>query len=426
MEAVDPCGLKSVYVKPDLDGARFIVEPRFYALSKGQKLQVTLYEQGTLGIYPAPGTDVAVFPAKPAKPLAVVTATASDAAALVLPVPERKLRTWSPSDPYLYDLKFEVLDAGGNVTDQVFSYAGLRKVHIEGNRIYLNDKPLYLRMVLDQGFYPDGIWTAPCDQDLRADIERSMAVGFNAGRLHQKVFEERFHYWADRLGYLTWGEAASWGFDASREEGPRNFISEWEEIVVRDRNPPSIIVWTPFNDTQRGEGELAQFPDRMRTDVYRITHALDYRPVHDASGGYHVLTDIWSEHIYDQDAASLVKEQTPTGDDPVPAFNLEQEFPYLGQPYFIDEYGGIKWVTAESSTNGWGYGSPESIEEVYTRISALTDAIRCLDYVSSFCYTQLTDVEQEQNGIYTYDRKLKFDAERLRAILSVRPAWAEE
>ena len=184
MEAVDPCGLKRVYVRPDLDGSRFIVEPTFYGLSRGQQLRVSLYEQGAK-----------------VKPLVSVTEAASDAATLILAVPAKKLRTWSPSDPYLYDLRFEVLDAAGNVVDEVRSYAGMRKIHIEGNRIYLNNKRLFLRLVLDQGFYPDGIWTAPSDAALKADIERSMAVGFNGARLHQKVFEERFHYWGLYMAY---------------------------------------------------------------------------------------------------------------------------------------------------------------------------------------------------------------------------------
>ena len=410
MEAVAPCGLKSVYVKPDLDAARFVVEPQFYGLGAGQKLRVTLSDGS-------------------AKPVCVVTAAASDAAPVILPVPAKKLRTWSPSDPFLYDLKFEVLDAAGAVVDEVSSYAGMRKIHIEGNRIYLNNKLLFLRMVLDQGFYPDGIWTAPSDEALRADIERSMAVGFNAARLHQKVFEERFHYWADKLGYLTWGESSSWGANSNNELSARNFISEWEEIVVRDRNHPSIIAWTPFNESWDRDKDVegARCHDRMVADVYRITHALDYRPVNDVSGGYHVVTDIWSYHNYEQDAAKLLAKQTLKGDGTVPTFDVERECPYTGQPYILDEYGGIRWVIEQYSEKTWGYGkAPEDLEEVYTRLKALTDTIRSLDYISGFCYTQLTDVEQEQNGIYTYDRREKFDAARLREILSAKPAWAEE
>ena len=451
MEAVNPCGLKRVYVRPDLDGGRFIVEPSFYALAKGQQLRVSLYEPGALvkeaervgdkaqlaaeAFKDGKRTEASKAAAAKAaagarvKALVSVTQAASDAATLILEVPARKLHLWSPSDPYLYDLKFEVLDASGAVIDVVRSYAGMRKIHIEGNRIFLNNKPLYLRFVLDQGFYPDGIWTAPSDEALKADIQRSMAVGFNGARLHQKVFEERFHYWADKLGYLTWGESSSWGFDVNQEEGARNFISEWEEIVIRDRNHPSIIAWTPFNESWGRDKDVegARTHDRMVADVYKVTKALDYRPVHDVSGGYHVVTDIWSYHNYEQDPARLLEKQTLKGDGTVPTYDVARECPYSGQPYILDEYGGIRWVIEQYSDKTWGYGkTPESLEEVYTRLKGLTDAIRSLDYCSGFCYTQLTDVEQEQNGIYTYDRREKFDAARLRAILSVRPAWAEE
>lgn len=116
------------------------------------------------------------------------------------------MKTWSPESPFLYDLEYKVLDKNGNVVDEVNGYAGMRKVHIEGNKIYLNNKPYYQRLVLDQGFYPDGIWTAPSDEALKRDIELSMEAGFNGARLHQKVFEERFYYWADKMGYLTWGK----------------------------------------------------------------------------------------------------------------------------------------------------------------------------------------------------------------------------
>jgi hypothetical protein len=122
-----------------------------------------------------------------------------------------------------------------------------------------------------------------------------------------------------------------------------------------------------------------------------------------------------------------MEKQKLKGDGTVPPYDVARECPYAGQPYILDEYGGIRWVIEQYSDKTWGYGkTPESLEEVYTRLKGLTDAIRSLDYCSGFCYTQLTDVEQEQNGIYTYDRREKFDAARLRAILSVRPAWAEE
>ena len=406
MEAVAPCGLKEVYVKPDFDNSAFVFEPKFYGLQSGESLRVKVLD----------GAKV------------VATATAKAATPMTMTLPVKKAKAWTTEDPFLYDLEYEVLDASGSVIDKVTSYAGMRKVHIEGNRLYLNNKPVFLRFVLDQGFYPEGIWTAPTDDDLKNDILRSQAVGFNGARLHQKCFEERFHYWADKLGYLTWGEAPSWGIDINDERAARNFLGEWEDIVVRDRNHPSIIVWTPFNETwgRPGNDEAARIHDRLLTDIYRITHYIDYRPVHDTSGGYHVLGDIWSFHNYNQDPAELKEQLTLKGDGTVPTLNIDRECAYSGQPYFLDEYGGIKWVIEQFAENTWGYGKgPTSLEELYTRLDGLTEAIRCHDYICGFCYTQLTDVEQEQNGIYTYDRKEKFDAERLKGIFGVVPDWAK-
>lgn len=405
MEAVAPAGLKAAYVKPDLDNSRFIVEPSFFSLD-GQTLSVKVLDEG--------------------KVVSSASVKASSVTSISLPI--KKVKTWSPDSPFLYDIEYVVTDKDGNTIDKVTSYAGMRKIHIEGNRIYLNNKPVFLRLVLDQGFYPDGIWTAPSDEALKNDILMSQAVGFNGARLHQKVFEERFHYWADKLGYLTWGESSSWGFDVNREDATRNFVTEWQEIVVRDRNHPSIIGWTPFNETwARNKGnEGGRVHDRMVMDVYTMTHNLDYRPVNDVSGGYHVITDLWSYHDYNQDAEGLRKDLTLKGDGTVPTYDKNEECPYDGQPYFLDEYGGIKWVIEQYAANTWGYGQgPKSLDEFYDRIKGLTDTILSFDYISGFCYTQLTDVEQEQNGIYTYDRKAKFDAARLKEILGQDPEWAK-
>ena len=404
MEAVDPAGLKSAYVKPDLDNSRFIIEPAFQSF-EGQTIKVKILDEG--------------------KVVSSISAAASPVMSLSLPI--KKVKTWSPDNPFLYDIEYEVVSKDGRTIDKVTSYAGMRKIHIEGNRIFLNDKPIFLRMVLDQGFYPDGIWTAPSDEALKNDILMSQAVGFNAARLHQKVFEERFHYWADKLGYLTWGESSSWGFNVNSDLANRNFISEWREIVVRDRNHPSIIGWTPTNETWARPKSIegGRTYDRMMWDIYSMTHELDYRPVNDASGGYHVVTDIWTYHDYNQDPEGLRKDLTLAGDGSVPTFDKQFECPYSGQPYVLDEYGGTRWVIEQYADNTWGYGKgPEDLEEFYTRIKGLTDTILGFDYISGFCYTQLTDVEQEQNGIYTFDRKAKFDSERLKSILGRDPEWA--
>jgi beta-galactosidase/beta-glucuronidase len=343
MEAVAPAGLRDVQIIGDVDGRRFMVNPRYWRELRGARLRVALKAAG--------------------ETIAEVTVPAANAGPAVLPIDAPRL--WRPGDPFLYDLELRVATAGGEVFDTVESYAGLRKVHIEGNQILLNNEPLYQRLVLDQGFYSDGIWTAPADDAMRRDIELAMGAGFNGARLHQKVFEERFHYWADRLGYLTWGESASCGCDPNSIEGARNFLSEWAEIIVRDRNHPSIIAWTPWNETG-----TTVFPHRQHArvhrDSYRLCKELDpTRPVNDASGYIHRQTDLWTVHAYEQDAATLARRLTPSPETGVWRNNPTHEVEYTGQPYIVDEYGGIKWIdprTQPFAENSWGYGEgPKSL-----------------------------------------------------------------
>lgn len=421
MEAVHPEGLQSVQMIPDIDQQQLIIRPRFYK-ELGGKLEVTLKDNG--------------------KVVSKGTVAANSLSTVILPV--KKMKTWSPENPFLYDVELRVIDKAGNVVDEVKSYAGMRKVHIEGKKIYLNNQPYYQRLVLDQGFYPDGIWTAPSDEALKKDIQLSMEAGFNGARLHQKVFEERFYYWADKLGYLTWGEASSWGMDCNDIETARNFITEWTEIVERDRNHPSILIWTPTNE--EFWPDRIQYP-RLMQDLYKLTKAIDpTRPFHGTSGGSHIATDIWTVHNYEQDPAKLKDllyndgklMEAPKWEIQLMPKNIgynglkytdQYTFPQYkhDMPYLIDEFGGIKWNPSqqmESAQNtSWGYGEPpHSLEEFYARLEGLVNTVLSLsDHVWGYCYTQLTDVEQEQNGIYYYDRSPKFDMKRIHAIFSKNP-----
>lgn len=406
MEPVDEYGLKSVYIVPDLDNSRFVVEPAFRNLKEGQEIEVKIKD----------GSKVVASAREKASPV------------VSIPMKIKNVKTWSPESPFLYDVELNVYDKSGKLLDQVNSYAGMRKIHVEGNRYFLNNEPYYLRLVLDQGFYPDGIWTAPSDEALRHDIELSMAAGFNGARLHQKVFEERFHYWADKLGYLTWGEFPNWGGSMNNPLTARNVIPEWETLVVRDRNHPSIISWTPFNETweRPNNDEAALQHDRFVTDIYNITKNLDYRPINDCSGNYHVITDLWTVHTYEQDPAKLA-EWFVVKDGKYPCQDPNRDVPYAGQPFFVDEFGGIKWVVGKQfADNSWGYGEgPRSEEEFYNRLEGQVDAINAVPYMAGYCYTQLTDVEQEQNGIYNYDRSSKFDMDRIRRIFSKTPSQSK-
>lgn len=413
LEPVAFNGLRDCQITPDLDNSRFIFQPHFYYTERGMKFRVKLLDGPKI--------------------VAQQELIAGENASSVLNIKDPKL--WSPGSPFLYDVVYNILNARGEVVDEVRSYAGLRKIHIEGNEIFFNNKLIYLRFVLDQGFYPDGIWTAPTDSDLKKDIQLSIAAGFNGARLHQKVFEPRFHYWADKLGYLTWGEASSIGSSYGIEFG-RTFLSEWEEIVTRDRNHPSIIAWAPFNETywafhsetmtwDKNMYDLKQH-NRLLTDVYYATKRLDpTRPVNNASGGYHEVTDLYTTHQYEQNADLFREQQTIKEPDKLWLYQADQlHIKYEGQPYLLDEIGGFLWIEGKPyADNSWGYGDQiKSKEVLYERLQSLIEVLVSFDYIAGYCYTQLTDIEQEQNGIYNYDRTPKFDMTVIKKIFSKEPA----
>ncbi|MDQ6632468.1 MAG: hypothetical protein M3Y82_12070, partial [Verrucomicrobiota bacterium] len=339
---------------------------------------------------------------------------------LVIDLSEKRL--WEPGSPFLYDLKFTLSRADEKV-DEVASYFGLRKISLEGRSALINGKRVFQRLILDQGFYPDGIWTAPSDEALRHDIEMSMAAGYNGARLHQKVFEPRFLYWADKLGYLVWGEFPNWGFDYRPQDYSR-YINEWTEVLLRDRNHPSIIGWCPFNETPPNAGELQEI-------VWRETKAIDpTRPVFETSGWAHTIPqpEIFDFHDYNQDPPSFKKTWLEyfSGANTVLPDRYGRENGMRcrsdqGIPFMISEFGGTHW---NEKQGGWGYGKgPENLEEFYARYSGLVNALLDNPDMFGFCYTQLTDVEQEQNGLYFYDRRPKFDLKRLHAITARAAAY---
>ena len=325
---------------------------------------------------------------------------------------------WNVGEPNLYDLSI-VLKVDGAPVDTLQSYFGLRSVVLDGYACKINGKPVFQRLILDQGFYPDGIYTAPTDEELKNDILRSMAMGFNGARLHQKVFEARFLYWADKLGYICWGEMPSWGADPKDAWTLPIFLDEWMQSIHRDYSAPSIVGWCPWNETW-GEDNNGQHAETMRM-TYRVTKAIDpTRPCIDASGGIHVETDIFDTHDYEQKPEIFGPRYAPDAELIYDRFNPRQQ--YAGGPVFVSEYGGIAW----NEGTGWGYGeSPKSPEEFIERYRGLTTALLDNPRHMGLCYTQLTDVEQECNGLYTYDRKPKFDPQIIHAITSRKAAIEE-
>ena len=412
LEAVDACGLERVQVLTDIDQSQLTVIPTFYGLKNGNRLQVTVLDEG--------------------KVVAKADVVAAQSMPVVIPIKKAKL--WSPESPFLYDVVYEVMAADGATLDKVDAYVGMRKIHIDGTKIYLNNKPYYQRLVLDQGFYPDGVWTAPSDEALRHDIEMSKEAGFNGARLHQKVFEERFHYWADKLGYLIWGEMASWDKTSSKVEAARNFLGEWTNIVVRDRNHPAIVTWTPFNEEWATPNNEA---GRFYNDVYNITRQLDpSRPVNTISGGLYAISDFCTTHSYQQDGEKLHKQlfdgekfYQPQGPTVKSAPRAMKFLYYDGKvPYIIDEFGGIKCAETTPGGGSWGYGNAAPTkEDFYKRLESQVKAITDhSDKICGFCYTQLTDVEQEQNGVYYFNRDKKFDMARIKAIFQMKAEGYEQ
>ena len=402
IEAVGSSFIENISIVPDPDNSRVMVTAKINGNDSNLSLKAEAFFDG--------------------KPAGTDTSTGPGQHSLVLNLTNKKL--WEPGSPLLYDLKLTLL-GGKDKIDELTSYFGLRKVSIDGRRILINGKPVFQRLILDQGFYPDGLWTAPSDEELRKDIERSMACGYNGARLHQKIFEPRFLYWADKLGYLVWGESPSWGFDY-KPEGYSGYINEWTEILIRDRNHPAIVGWCPFNET------AAEFAGELTRLMWNITKAIDpTRPALETSGGAHTLPnpEVLDIHDYEANPARfrerwLQNLSVASVGCPVPArYRESAKKNDRGIPFMVSEIGGMGWATE----GGWGYGSgPKTLEEFYQRYQGTIDAMLDNPHLFGFCDTQLTDIEQEKNGLYSYDRTPKFDVAKLHAITSRKAACERE
>ena len=328
---------------------------------------------------------------------------------------------WSPANPRLIDAQLTLLD-GETVVDEVSSYAGLRSVGVRNGRFLLNNRPLYLRMALEQGYWPDSHLTAPSDDALRRDVELAKALGFNGVRIHQKVEDPRFLYWCDRLGLLTWGEMPSaYAFD---DVAMTRFTREWIEAIQRDISHPCLVAWVPTNESW-GVPDLENDPAQRAyiRSLADIARALDgSRPVISNDGWEHTNSDILAMHDYTDnretlierwvDAASVtntIANVTPGGRRMIVEDDNNPEAPLM-----LTEVGGIGYPNVPGER--WHFWSAGTTEQLRDKYAELIGAILESDTVVGFCYTQLTDTMQEKNGLLDAERNPKLPLEELHAI----------
>jgi beta-galactosidase/beta-glucuronidase len=332
---------------------------------------------------------------------------------------------WSPEHPNLIDATLTLLD-GDTVLDTVHSYAGMRDVGVDANGLILNGFPRYLRLVLEQGFWPESHLAAPSSEAIRREVELIREIGFNGARIHQKIEDPRFLSWCDRLGVLVWGEmpnAFTWS-DAAVTRVTR----EWTTAVLRDRNHPAIVAWVPINESWGVPALPADARQRhWQSSLWHLTHGLDgSRPVISNDGWEHTTSDIITIHDY-TDSGEVMREKygsvglAGTLDTNRPNKRILQLDPAAnrGRPVMITEYGGISYAPHEGE-RWFGYGTVTSEEAYLAKVRELTEAVWACPGVSGFCYTQLTDTEQETNGLLTEHRQPKLPMEALRDIFEAR------
>lgn len=330
---------------------------------------------------------------------------------------------WSPRNPALYDLRVQVWDENKKL-DQVDTYFGMRKIEVRDGVVYLNNNRLYQRLILDQGYWPDTMITPPSDEAIRTDLEWIKKLGFNGARKHQKIEDPRYYYWADKMGVLVWGEVPS-PF-AYTDETVENLSATLLEFIRRDFNHPCIITWVPLNESWGVPQIVSNTRQRMTASMlYYMTKAADGTRLCSGNDGWEQAhTDICGLHDYADNRATLekhfadrdfIEKQTCDGRR---AFT--DGFSGTGKEAFlVTEYGGIAFanIGIQGEMGGmqtWGYHGKETDEEAFfARYEACTEAVIQIPFCQGYCYTQLTDVMQEINGLLTPDRKPKMDVDRL-------------
>lgn len=406
MESVPESYLSALKLTPNLAQASLALEAQVEAADYGQHLllEAKVWHQGNF----IASTTVAVTGKHVKAQLSVANVGEH----------EWSVHTWTPNNPQLYDLELH-LKENGQEGDEVWSYFGMREIRIEGRNVLLNGSPLYQRLILDQGYWPDSHLTPPSEAALIEDIEKIQRLGYNGVRKHQKIEDERFLYWCDVKGLLVWSEmAAAYIFD---DTAVADFMTQWTEIVRQNYNHPCIITWTPVNESW-GVPQVKTSPAQQHFTqaIYHLTKSLDpMRPVIVNDGWEHTVSDIITLHDYEEKGSVLLERYEQYGQEILEGkvfHNLDrsafaQGFQDRGQPVIISEFGGIAYNNGEA---GWGYGNKVNTEEEFlARFADVTHAIQRLPYCCGYCYTQVTDVQQEINGLMDMQRNFKADPEKI-------------
>lgn len=348
-------------------------------------------------------------------------ATVEDRLDAKLTVPSPQL--WSPDSPHLYTIRYKLSDEN-RILDTVQSYVGFRTIGLANDRVTINGKPFYLKLLLDQGYWPESILTPPSDAAILKDIDLMTSMGFNGVRKHQKIADPRFLYWADRRGLLVSGEIA----DAQEfnEDAVRRTTAEWLAELKRDYNHPSIIIWNAINESWGTPHLKDKDEQAYLKGLYWMTKTFDQtRFMIDDEGWMHTNdTDLFAIHDYEKSGEALYekyKDITPESAS-IPKNGRDAligGYKYNGTPLYLSEFGGIAYIPPGVKAPGesWGYSGVEKTQQAaFDRLSQLFEGVAKLQNVLGFCYTQLTDVEQEVNGLLTYDRHPKFDVQKVKAL----------
>jgi hypothetical protein len=320
---------------------------------------------------------------------------------------------WSPSSPTIIDVELELRDGQGTAIDRVRSYTALRAISIQGNRFILNGRPICLRLVLDQGYWPDTGLTAPNDNALLDDVLLAKRLGFNGVRKHQKIENPRYLYWADRMGLLVWEEMPS-AYRYTRRSIER-LTREWLQVLRRDISHPCIIAWVPFNESW-GVPDLPDSPAQRHyvQALYHLTKSFDpTRPVVGNDGWESVATDVIGIHDYD-DRPERIGQRYGLNELEAGLFRRERPGGRMlvldsksngCQPVVLTEFGGI--ALSRDPDSDWGYSRCHTPAQLLQRYSELLETVRSLPGLAGFCYTQFTDTYQEANGLLYADRTPK-------------------